>query len=895
MSALRVAFARVVGLFRSNQGDDDIREEMQMHLEMETAENIRRGMSPVVARREALMASGGMTQAAESVRGQRGLPWVDYLLADIRYGTRSLLRAPAFTAVVVTTLALGIGANTAIFSVVRGVLLKPLPHRDGERLVYLRHSMDGPAGQSVQFSVPEIRDLRASARSISGIAEFAPFSFTLAGNGDAARIDVGLVTGNYFEVMGLSPVLGRLTRPSDDGVGVPAVMVLTHEYWQSHFGGDSSVIGRQVRLNGRSATIVGVVQAAPYFPDRVEALLNMVVSDHHTSAMMVEGRTHRMTEVVARIAPHATLAQAKSEIASIYSRMQLATPEAYSAASHYRVSMIPFKEVLGENARLTLWLLMGAAAFVMMISAANVVNLTLMRGVRREHELVIRAALGSGMLRLRRLLLVENLLLTTAGAVAGVVIAFAGLRLLVALAARYSPRASEIELDGAVLLFTLGLSVALALLLSFAASMPKEGAFASWIAAGGKRVSGGIRKQRLQRGLVVAQVAVSVMLLVGAGLLTRTMMQLSQVPTGLNADEVLTMQVSILELQEAFNPAAHVVARERFGRMRDEIRRLPGVVEVGIGSTMPLRRTQLAFDVKAEGVALAAGEAQPRAETRTASPEYFRASGIPLLTGRAFSDGDQLGTTRVVIVNQTLARRLFPNTDPLGKRIAYTGEVLKFTPFSTDWRTIVGVVGDTRDGALDAEPRAAMFTPFAQEPAMLGGLVIRADSNAALLAGPALRIARSVAPTAPVENVWTVTQIKDQSVTPRRLNAVLISSFSMLAVIIAAVGIAGVLAFSVSARTNEIGIRMSLGADAGRVQRMVLREGGVLLGIGLTIGAVGALFAARVIQGLLFGVAPNDPVTLVVVTLLMGIIGIGACWIPARRASRIDPVIAMRS
>src|SRR5688500_7920636 len=425
-------------------------------------------MHPDEARRQALLASGGLTRAVEAVHDQRGLPWLESIAADVRYALRALRRSRAFAAVVVLTLALGIGANTAIFSVVRGVLLKPLPHRDGERLVYLRHSTDGPGGANINFSVPEVRDIREGAKSLGGIAEFSSWTLVLQGKEGATRIDVGLVTGNYFDVMGLSPVLGRLTQPKDDGPGVPPVMVLTHDYWMKRFGGDSSVVGRQLRLDGKSVAVIGVLEPAPFYPARVDALLNMVISEHHTSAFMVEGRTHRMTEMVARLAPGATMAQARAEVAAVSRRIRREFKEAYCPGSNHRIAVIPFRDVLGERARLTLWLLMGAAAFVMIISAANVANLTLMRGVRREHELVVRAALGAGTARLRRLLLVENLVLALAGAALGLVLAVGGVQLLVSLAERYSPRANEIRLDGMVLGFTLLLSVLVAVLLSYA-------------------------------------------------------------------------------------------------------------------------------------------------------------------------------------------------------------------------------------------------------------------------------------------------------------------------------------------------------------------------------------------------------------------------------------------
>ena len=898
MRYLRAALRRLAGVFSGHRQDDELREELESHLELETAEYVRRGMSPDAARRQARLASGGLTQAAEAVRDQRGLPWLESLAADLRFALRTLRHSPAFTTVAVLTLALGIGANTAIFSVVRAVLLKPLPHKEGDRLVYLRHSADGPAGANILFSVPEVHDYRIGARSLGGIAEYSPFATILQSDDGAARLNVGLVTGNFFDVMGLSPVLGRLTRPSDDGPGVPAVMVLSHEFWMKRFGGDPGIVGKPVRLDAGTVTVIGVLQPAPFFPDRVDALLNMVISKHHLSAQMVQGRTHRMTEMVARLAPGATVEEARAEVAAVDARVQRDFKDAYDAGSHYRVAVIPFKEALGDRARLTLWLLMAAAAFVLIISAANVVNLTLMRGIRRGQELVVRAALGAGVARLRRLLLAENLVLTIMGGVLGVILAIGGVSLLTSLAERYSPRANEIRLDVVVLGFTLALALALALLLSFAGSLPREGSFASAIATGARRISGSLSKHRLQRALVVAQIAVSVVLLAGAGLLTRTISRLSDVDTGLQTEEVLTIPVQLLSFgggDFAKILAGDIVAKQGYDRIRGEIRALPGVTAVGVGSTLPLRGADIGLEVKAEGRAIAVGEATPRASLRTADPDYFRAAGIPLLKGRAFAATDQPGGGKVVILNQVLAARLFPGEDPIGRRVAWTGDVLRFTPFSGDWRTVVGVVGSTRDAGLDAPPPPAMFMPFAQELALGGGLVVRTDGDAEALAAAATRIVRRIAPTVPIGKVLTVAQYKAESVAPRRLNAELVSLFGLLAVLIAAVGIAGVLAFSVSARTNEIGIRMSLGADRGRVQRMILREGGVLLAIGLVVGVGGAYFATRVMRGLLFGVAPHDPVTLIGVAAAMAAIGILACWIPALRAARIDPAIAMRS
>ena len=895
MRVLRSLLARLAGMFSGQRAEDELREEMAAHLEMETAEYVRRGLHPDEARRRALLAAGGLSVAADLVRDQRRLPWLDGVATDLRYALRALRRSPAFTLVVVITLGLGIGANTAIFSVVRGLLLKPLPHRGGDRLVYLRHTREGLGGANINFSVPEVRDLRSSAPALGGIAEYSTWSTIYRTTESSERLKAGLVTGNYFDVMGLAPVVGRLTGPNDDGRGAAPVAVLTHELWQKRFGGDSGVVGTIVSLDGKPVTVIGVLEPAPFFPERVDVMLNLVNSEHHLGASMQNDRVHRMTEVVARLVPGATVAQARSQLDAIQARAQNEFHDAYDPASHYRIAAIPFKEVMGERARLTLFLLMGAAAFVLIIAGANVANLTLMRGVRREHELVTRAAIGAGVARLRRLLLTENLALALLGAAFGVVIAVGGLGLLRSLAERYSTRAGEIRLDVVVLSFTLGLSLLVALLLSLLAPLPSEGSLGGRITAGTWRVSGSLKKQRVQRWLVVAQVAVSVVLLAGAGLLTRTMVRLSQVESGLETEQLLTMQVSLITRNEQLDTAASAAAMRRYEEMRREMAAIPGVDMVGVG-TLPLRRNGMVFEVAGEGRALEPGEATPRAEWRTADPDYFQAAGIPIVQGRAFNTSDPLGegTGRVVILNQTLADRLFPGVDPVGQRIGFTSEVLRrLYPASMGWRTVIGVIGNTQDGGLDADPTPAVFTPTSN--GFDAGLVIRAHSDVSNLAPLATRVVRRIAPTALIENVMTIAQYRDQSVAPRRLNAALVSLFGLLALLIAAVGIAGVLAFSVSARTYEIGIRMSLGADGGRVQRMILQEGGVLLAAGLVLGIPVAFLATRSIRGLLFDIQPGDPATLLAVSLIMAAIGLLACWIPAARAARIDPAITMRS
>ena len=808
-------------------------------------------------------------------------------VADLRRVFRSLVRERAFSIAVILTLALGIGANTAMFTLLRGTLLRPLPNREGERLIYLRQSAEGAGQGNVLFSVPEIRDIRDGVRGLSGIAEYSTMTFTMLADEEPKYVQAGVISGNYFDVMGLGAVIGRVTSPTDDGPSAAGVGVLSHHFWMQHFGGDAGVIGKLIRVNDRPLTIVGVAQSAPHYPQRTDIFVNMVTSPHHLDATMVHGRTHRMTEVFARLEPTASLDQVRTEVAKVTATIHADHPDAYEKASGFAISIAPLRDALNERAKLTMWLLMGAAAFVLLIACANVANLTLMRGVRREREMLVRSALGAGTWRLRQLLLAENLTLALIGGFIGVLVAYAGLEMLVAFARQISPRADEVRVDALVLGMTLLTAVAAAIVLSFAPRLGGERA----LAVAGRRATAGKGGQRLQQALVVTQLAVCVVLLSAAGLLVRTLTKLQSVETGVSAPErVLAMEVPI-EGQTISEPEKLAM----YERMRDRIAALPGVGTVGLGSTVPLRNTPFVLEVKAEGRAVVPGEATPRAVYKTADPTYFDASGIPLLEGRGFASTDRQGTARVVVINESLAKRLFPDQDPIGRRIAWTGEVLKFIPVSGDWRTIIGIVGDTRDAGLDSEPTPTMFQPFAQEVLFAGALIIRTNGLPATFEAPVRRTIREMYPRQLIENVATLDQVRDATVAPRRLNALLITSFGGLAMIIAVVGIAGVLAFSVSSRTNEIGIRMSLGADAARVRRMVLREGGVLLGAGLALGVVGALLAARLLQGLLFGVQPHDPVTLGLVTVVLAAVGLAGCWLPATRAARVDPGVALRA
>lgn len=806
----------------------------------------------------------------------------------MRYALRSLTKSPGFAALVILTLGLGIGANTAVFSVLRGVLLRPLPHEDGERLMYLRQSAEGAGMENALFSVPEIIDYREAASALTGFAEFSAMPFNMLGGEKPVEVQAGIITGNYFEVMGLGAVLGRTLNAGDDGPAAEPVMMLTYEYWRRAFGADPGVVGRVLRINGRSVTIVGVAEPAPPFPGRTDILVNMVTSPHHMDATMVHGRSHRMTEVFARLAPGATRPQAQAELDAIAARVHGDHPDAYDPAAGYRIGITPLQAALTADARQTLYLLMATAFLVLITACANVGNLVLARFLRREREVMMRWALGAGRARIRWLLLSETAILAVLGAGLGLLLAYGGLDLLVGFAERFTPRASEIAIDGGVLAFTLVAATGAALAFAFAPSLRGAERAGMAFLRTGSRASGGAR--RLQRGLIVAQVAAAVTVLTAAGLLGRTLLGLYGVDTGVQLENTLTMQVPA---DGAGRTPAEVLALQE--RMRDRMATLPGVEAVGVGFNVPLRSSMVMLEIKAEGRPPEPGVPTPMAEYRTATPEYFRAAGMRVLRGRGFAETDVSDGAQVAILNESLAERLFGDEDPVGRRVAWTGDVLQFIGMAGGWRTVVGIVNDTRDRGPSQPAPPVMYQPLAQNEMGFfpGAFVIRAE-GAASLAPQAERVVREMAPDQPVERVATLEQIREETIASQRLNAYLVGAFGTLAAVIAAVGLAGVLAFFTAQRTTEIGIRMSLGATRRQVMGTVLADGGVLLGLGIGVGLAGSVLVARLLEGLLFGVTPADPLTFAAVAAVMLAVGIAACAEPARRAAGVDPMVAMR-
>ena len=892
---LRIIPLRLRSLFRRDDVERELDDEMRDHIECETRENLRRGMSPADARRAAMRRFGGMAYQKERVRDVRGTRAIEEFVGDFVFALRSLRRAPGFTAAVVVTLGLGIGANTAMFTVLRGTLLRSLSNRDDRQLVYLRQSASGVGQQNETFSEPEIADFRAGVKAFSRVAEFSAMSFTMVGDdGFPERISTGVVSGNYFDVMGLNAALGRVITERDDGKDAAPVVVLSSKFWVKRFGGDAAVIGKRMNINSVVATIVGVVQPVTPFPQPTDVYTNLVTSPHHLGASMVTSRTHRMTEMFARLTPGSSVEQARLETAAVASNMFRDHPDQYEKAARYTVSVTPLRDAINARAKLTVWLLMAAAAFVLLIACANVTNLTLMRAVGRERELIVRAALGAGRWRLRRLLLAENLTLTLAGGALGVGMAVAGLKMLISFAAQLTPRAEEIHIDGVVLAVCLATSVVAAVALSYVSRIGGGSESLVPPASLGSRATLGRHRQRFQRLLVVAQVGVCMILLTGAGLLVRTLAKLDAVDTGVRVDHVLTLELPV-NGSTGTRQQQQVDNKARLARYRDRVAALPGVTMVAMGDGVPLSSDRMAQEILPDNRPLAQGEAIPRAVLKTVDLRYFEAAGMRVIAGRSFTSGDISTAAPVVIVSQGFAKRLFGDANPLGQRIAWTGWLKSNLPAGNESSTVVGVSADTHDDGVDAPPTPTVFMPLEQGLIFTGVLVIRSQSDPAALVPAVMRAIRELSPQQLIEKVRTLEALRDKSVAPRRLNAIFLASFAGLALVIAMVGIGAVLAFSVSSRVHEIGIRMSIGADAASVRRMVLWEGGVLLGAGVLFGFVGALAAARLLRGLLFGVGPNDPFTLTAVAVALAGIGLAACWLPAARAARVDPAVALRA
>ena len=869
----------------------DVDSELRFHLDMRAQELMDAGMGPQAARLAALQSFGDLAAVAQECRtiATRGArerarrATMTGLLHDLRFAFRSLRKSPGFTVIAILTLALGIGANTAVFSMIRGVLLRPLPYEHGERLVYLRQPAPRAGVANAQFSPLELADYRQRSRSLESIVEYHSMPFILLGEDEPRRVQTAVVSANYFDVLGVRPLLGRGFRPGEDQVGAEPVLVLSYGFWQNRLGGDPAIVGRTFEMNDRIHTVVGVLPAVPQYPAENDLYMPASSCPFRMSPMMTSTRTMRPLHLFGRLAPATTVAAAQTELEGIASTLRAEHPAAYPSGQGFTISATALHDDLTRDARPTLLLLIATTGFVLLIACANIANLTLARLTRRSREMALRSALGADRLRLFRQMLAEGGLLALAGGVLGLGFAAATMELLTGFAARFTPRASEISLDGQVLGFTLGVCLLTGLVFAILPALPARANLVSALKEGGAAVSGS-GSRRLRAALVVAQVAVSMVLLVGAGLMLRSLLELQAVNPGFDSQRVLTMT---LDLNWSRYTTDDLI-RGFHDRLHARLAGQPGVVSSASTLTFPLdghRRFNVDFLV--EGRPPAEDGAQPLGDLRSASPEYFPTLGIPLVTGRLFTPSDGPSSPPVAIVNQTLARRYWGRESAVGKRIsADTGKT---------WITIVGVVGDVRHYGLESEPSDEVYLPFAQFPIRESTFLVRTTADPGTMARRVAEEVLAIDPAQPVANVQTLEEVRGEALASPRLTTSLLLVFALLALVITAAGLGGVVAFSVSQRTQEIGVRMALGASRAEVLGMVLREGLRLVGLGLGLGALAALLLSRLMAGLLFHVDTTDPLTFGGMGLVLVLIAAAACLVPARRAATVDPLIALRA
>src|SRR5216683_1642085 len=726
-------------------------------------------------------------------------------LRDVRFAVRSLGRTKGLAFTVVITLALGIGANAAIFSLVRGVLLRPLVNRDEDRLIYIQQSAPGISPGGVPFSVPEIEDLRASVKTLNSFGEFSTVGFTMIGLGEPREVRAGVVDGSYFAVVGLHPVLGRLIGPQDDGPKADGVVVLTYRFWSTTFKSDPSVIGKTVRLGSgfgdRSAAIIGVLEPSIPYPADTEIIANIVTSPHHLSATMQNGRVHRMTELFGHLAPGATLDQARAELRTAYGAMIKDHPDAYSPQAHFQIDAKLLREQITSGARTVLLVLLAASGLVFIIACSNVANLILARTVRREGELAIRAALGASAGALRRTLLAESLILCIAGAALGVIGARPLLAVLARYASRFSVRALDLTVDSSMLWVGAILAVIAAVLLAYVPHLPTANASQTpGLTSGGVRITGSTNRRL--RIFAVTQIAASFMLLAGASMLLKTLLAIQAAQTGLDTRHVLAVNVPAVSYGKT--------PEQIVDFYKESIRRidaLPGVTKTAFGIVVPWRDAGNfgpGLQFSADGHLRGPGEEDPRAQLRTISPGFFAALGVPIIAGRDFNQLDGQSKEPVVMVSQTLAQRMFPNKDAVNRHLYWTDPVIKFIPgISTAPHRIIGVTADIDDEHVVPGPILTVYSPFEEGPIFGGRLFIHTSANPYSLVTPITRLILDMSADQPIERAATLEDIRAEVLTPDRLSSLVFGVFAAVALAIALVGVAGVLAFSVSARTRR--------------------------------------------------------------------------------------------
>ncbi|MEK6286650.1 MAG: ABC transporter permease [Acidobacteriota bacterium] len=794
---------------------------------------------------------------------------METLLQDLRYAIRMLLKKPGFTAVVVITLALGIGANTAIFSVVNGVLLQPLPFKDAHRLVAVRASNPKGFNEPIGASFPDFKDWKEQNQVFQYIAGFTGQSLTLTGEDEPLRVRGQSVSAAFFPMLEAEPVLGRVFLPDEEKRGQAKVVVLSHGFWQRRFGGDEGIVGRTLTLDGSPYTVVGVLSPGFRFLRDVDLWTPLDVP-----AVLQQARGGRYLQVVAKLKPETSLEQASAGMTTLAHQLE---SEYSQSNSGWGVSVVSLQEKVVGNVKQGLLVLLAAVGFVLLVACANVANLLLTRGATRQKEIAIRVALGAGRRRVIQQLLTESTVLALLGGALGLLLALWGIDALRALSPSNLPRIEEIRIDGRVLGFTLIATLLTGLLFGLApARQATRIDLQETLKEGGRGSS--MSTRRLLRGLlVVSEIALSLILLVGAGLMGRSLLALVSVDPGFRTENLTTMELSLPQYKY---PQEHQQAAF-FQELLERAESLPGMRSVALTTAVPLSGNEMKTSFTIVGRESAG---KNWANMQIVSPDYFRTMAIPLLKGRPFATSDAKGAPDVVIINEIMARRFWPDQDPLGKQI----------PFGDSGPTIVGVVGNVKHTGLQEEHEPGVYFPFLQAPFRSMVLVARADSEAITLAVPLRALVHSIDKDQPVENFSTMEQVLSRSVAQPRFLAILLGVFATLALALAAVGVYGVMSFAVAQRTHEMGIRMALGAQPRDILRLVLGEGMALAVIGVAAGLLGSFAVTRAISGMLYQVSATDPITFIVISLLLTGVALAASFIPARRAMRVDPMVALR-
>ena len=806
------------------------------------------------------------------------------LLKDIRYGVRSLLKHPGFTAIVVITLALGIGASSAIFSVVNTVLLRPLPYRQADRLVAIQELTAD--GKRVQVTPANFLDWRAQNTVFEQLAAILTRPANLALADTAERVDFAMTSANFFSVFGVEPQQGRLFIPADEQAGHAPVVVISHGLWQRRFGGDASLVGKPITLDGASYTVVGIAPAGFQYPDKTDVWVPPFrlapVMNERMDPTQVRG--YGMLAAVALLKPGVGLPQAASEMETITARLRQQYPDTNNRRFNRVVSL--HTHLVGETGPMLL-LLFGAVGFVLLIACANVANLLLASAAARQKELAIRTALGASRLRLIRQLLTESVILALIGGALGFLLALWGVAFMTRLLPQDFPRLGEIRLDWRVLGFTLVASVVTGILFGFAPSLQlSKTDVQDSLKEMGRGVSSSRRQNRLRNLLIVGEVALSVVLLVGAGLLFRSFLQLQAVNTGFTPQQVLTGRLT----PAGANYRTDADYISFYDKTIQRISATPGVAAVGAINTLPLDKGPTA-GFRIEGRPPLTTDKWPGGNYRTVSTDYFRAMNIPIVQGRAFTDRDTETAPLVAIVNQALAQRDFPNDNPIGKRINLGNTNQQGQPV---WFEIVGVAADVRSLELREPATPEFYLSALQDSFGSMFVVIRSTVEPTAVAGAIRQAAAEVDKSAAVSDIKTMDHIVSAAVTQPRFNLFLLGLFSCIALLLSAAGIYGVTAYSVAQRTHEFGIRMALGAQVGDVLRMIIRQGMLLISVGVAVGLAASFALTRLLRTLLFGVSATDPLTFVAITVLLTLVALVACYVPARRATKVDPLTALR-